>query len=69
MIDPEKLNIDVCEALARNTIDGWDMETLLDYAISCLTMHFFDNKKEAIEVMEDEDFTIENLLEAYPEAK
>lgn len=60
-IDPEKLTMDICEKLARDVIDGWDMDCLLDYAISCLTIHFFDNKREAIEVMEDEELTIEDF--------
>lgn len=65
MINPEKLTEDVCEALARDVVDGWDMECLLDYAISCLTVHFLENKEEAVKTMEEQELTVEDLLESH----
>ena len=57
----EDVNDDVCERLANYIVDGWDMETLVDYAITTLAAFFYDNKEAVIKEMQGLEIELDEL--------
>jgi len=58
---PEDVNDDICERLANYIVDGWDMETLVDYAITSLAAFFIDNKEALIKEMQELEIELDEL--------
>ena len=59
MIEVTDLTIDRTERLAKLVVDGWDMETLVDYAERCLNDYYKYDPQQA--VLDAEDYTLEEL--------
>ena len=64
-MSPEEVNDEVCERLANYIVDGWDMETLVDYAITSLAAFFSDNKEAVIKEMQDLEIELDELPASY----
>jgi hypothetical protein len=60
-MSPEDVNDDVCERLANYIVDSWDMETLVDYAITSLAAFFYDNKEAVIKEMLELEIEVDEL--------
>lgn len=46
-------NADNVEKLASDIVEDWDMNTLIDYAVTSLTNHYMKNEEEFQEEWED----------------
>ena len=45
----EKLSDDQLEQMCTEIVDSWEMDTLIEYALTNLYAHYHDNPVEAIE--------------------
>ena len=57
------LTTDRLESLAKQVIDGWDMECLLDYAQSALFQDYQYDIDRAVEDANDLELTLQQLDE------
>lgn len=55
------LTHEMLEALARIVVDGWDMDTLVDYAVSTLFDHYQSDIDLAVKDANDFELTVEDL--------
>lgn len=55
------------EALVREIVDGWDLETLIQFAIDDLYALYRQDSEMAIDAMVDHDLRREDLDEAFKE--
>ena len=58
------LSHDRMEALARKVVDAWDMDTLVDYAVSALFDDYQFDYGQAVQDANDLELTVEELDDA-----